>query len=123
MQSPNVVLLQNNPQIARSLAAALSGSFHSIHVAHSLQELRDRMAKHRSRVAIVDMEMASINDLAKLAREFPGTSILCNHRLADEKMWADALKAGVSDVFASSDTGAIVNAARRDETTALSAAA
>jgi DNA-binding NtrC family response regulator len=123
MQSPNVVLLQGNPEIARSLAAALSGSFPAIHVATSLEELRDRIAKHRAGVAIVDLEMANISDLAKLTRELPGACIVCNHRLADEEMWAEALNAGATDVCPSADTCAIVSAARRHTITAFSAAA
>src|ERR1700674_2306238 len=123
MHSPNVVLLQSNPEISRSLAAALSGSFCAIHLATSFEELWDRIAKHRAGVAIVDLEMASLSDLAKLTRELPGACVVCNHRLADEEMWAEALSAGATDVCPSSDTAAIVSAARRNSITTFSAAA
>jgi DNA-binding NarL/FixJ family response regulator len=123
MQSPNVVLLQGNPEIARSLATALSGSFRVIDVATSLEELRDRVVKHRARVAIVDLEMANMSDVAKLTRELPGACIVCNHRLADEEMWTEALSAGATDVCPSTDICAIVSAARRDRMPAFSAAA
>jgi DNA-binding NarL/FixJ family response regulator len=123
MESPRVVLLQSNPEIARSLAAALTGSFHIIHTVTSVEELHERISKHRAGVAIVDMEVAKVSDLARLTREFPGARIVCNHRLADEEMWAEALKAGAADVCPSTDTAAIVRAVRRLRATTFSAAA
>jgi DNA-binding NtrC family response regulator len=123
MYSPNVILLQSNPEISRSLAAALSSSFCAIHVVSSLEELRNRIAKHRAGVVILDLEMASLSDLAKLTRELPGACVVCNHRLADEEMWTEALSAGATDVCPSADTAAIVSAARRNSLTTFSAAA
>jgi hypothetical protein len=33
-----------------------------------------------------------------LHQEFPGLSIVCTHRLADDELWAEALSRGASDV-------------------------
>ena len=77
----------------------------------SLDELRQAVPRHRADVAIVDLELASLNDVVQFKREFSATTIVCTHRLADEKMWMDALAAGASDCCYSSDVRAIVLAA------------
>jgi len=111
MQSLNVVLLQSDSKIAQSLVSALSNSFRSVHMVESMAELRSSIAKHRARVAILDMEKASLPDVERLSREFPQASIVCTHRCADEEMWAAALNAGACDVCPSSDTRGILRAA------------
>jgi DNA-binding NarL/FixJ family response regulator len=123
MQFSNVVLLQSDPVLARSLIASLCHSFRSVHMASSLDELRSSVAKHRSDVAIIDMESASIPDVHSLSSEFPGVSIVCTHRLANEEMWTDALNAGAADICPSNDTRGILTAAVRSAGMMHSAAA
>lgn len=112
MQSPSVVLLQSNLYIANSLAKALSPSFSQVHRTQSVGELRRYAAEYRPQVLLVDMERASVSDIHELARSFPGTRIICNHRAADEKMWADVLGAGADDCWPSSEIRDLVNAAQ-----------
>jgi DNA-binding NarL/FixJ family response regulator len=76
-----------------------------------VDELRLAIPRHRADVAIVDLELAALSEVQNLKREFAGTTIVCTHRLADEKMWTDALAAGASDCCYSSDVRAIVLAA------------
>jgi DNA-binding NarL/FixJ family response regulator len=111
MPSLHVVLLQSDSQVAQSLFSALSNSFDSVHLARSLSELRTTIVRHRARIAILDLERASLSDVKGLSRDFPGASIICTHRCADEEMWTAALNAGASDVCPSSDTSGIVRAA------------
>jgi hypothetical protein len=66
---------------------------------------------HRADVAIVDLELARLDEVQQLCRQFTNTSIVCTHRLADEKLWTMALAAGAVDCCASSDVRAIVLAA------------
>jgi DNA-binding NarL/FixJ family response regulator len=113
MQSANVVLLQNDPQTSQSLVKFLCGSFHSIYPVRSLAELRTNIAKHRAQVVILDMELASIEDVERLTQEFPGTCIICTHRLADEEMWTAALNAGAADIVSAGDCRGILSAAQR----------
>ncbi len=113
MQSSNVVLLQSDSRIAQSLIASLSSSFHSVHSVRSVDELLWSVAKHRASVVILDMEMASLLDVERLAQEFPEVCVVCTHRLADEEMWTAALKAGAADVCPSHDTLGILSAALR----------
>jgi DNA-binding NarL/FixJ family response regulator len=111
MQTSNVVLLQSDPNVARTLAASLTNSFHSVHVTKSLDELRHAAAKHRPHVMIVDLETATLADVESLKREFQATRIICNHRVADEEMWTRTLNAGADDCCPSSDTRSILYSA------------
>jgi DNA-binding NarL/FixJ family response regulator len=107
----SVVLLQSNPEVAQSLAATLLSSFRSVHAVRSLEELRASILKHRARVVILDMEMAPLPEVERLSHEFPGLSVVCTHRLADEEMWTAALSAGASDICPTYDTHSILTAA------------
>jgi DNA-binding NtrC family response regulator len=111
MQAHNIVLLQCDRGIAQSLVSALSHTFRSVHQVESLSDLRTSISKHRAQVAILDMEKASLTDVWHLAHEFPGSSIVCTHRCADEEMWAAALNAGARDVYSAADVPGIVRAA------------
>jgi len=107
----SVVLLQSNPEVEQSLAATLLSSFRSVHAVRSLEELRAGILKHRARVVILDMEMAPLPEVERLSHEFPGLSVVCTHRLADEEMWTAALSAGASDICPTYDTHSILTAA------------
>lgn len=111
MHPTHIVLLQSDPQVAQMLAASLSNSFHGVHVARSIDELRNTAAKHRPHAIILDLESVSIDDIEMLKREFAGTKIICNHRVADEEMWTKTLSAGADDCCPSSDTRGILSAA------------
>ena len=123
MQPLNVVLLQSDTRVAQSIVTALANSFTSVRQVQSLGELRTSIAKHRAGVAILDMEAASLSDVAHLSREFPKACIVCTHRLADEDMWAAALNAGAADVCPPSDTHGILRAALTNASFKQSAAA
>jgi DNA-binding NarL/FixJ family response regulator len=113
MQSASLVLLQSDPRIVLSLVASLRSSFHSVQPVKSVDELWANIAKHQAEVAILDMEIASISDVERLAHEFPAVCLVCTHRLADEAMWAAAMNAGAADICLSNDLTGIVSAAAR----------
>ena len=123
MQPLSVVLLQGDSHVAQSLAASMAQSFHSVHAVHSLEQLRSRIVRQRAEVAIVDLELISVGDLERLAKDFPGTRFVCTHRLADEEMWAPTMNAGAADICTAHDTRAITSAALRSATARRSAAA
>ena len=116
MQPTNIVLLQSDPNVAQMLAASLSNSFHGVHVARSVDEVRHTTAKHRPYAIIVDLESATISDVESLRRDFEGVRIVCNHRIADEEMWTRTLSAGADDCCPSSDTRGILFATTRHAT-------
>lgn len=114
MQSTNVVLLQSDPNVAQRLASSLANSFHRVHVARSLDELRHAALKHRPFALILDLESATLDDVEALKREFLGVRVICNHRVADEEMWTKSLNVGADDCCPSSDMRGILSAAVRD---------
>ncbi len=114
MQHSNVVLLQSDPQIAHTLAAMLSQSFHQVHVARSVNELRSTALKYRPAAIVLDLESASLAEVETLKKEFEGVRVICNHRVADEEMWTRTLSVGADDCCPSSDMRGILSSAVRD---------
>jgi hypothetical protein len=110
MQSLSVVLLEGDARVAESLVFALSQSFSSVQRVQSVGEVRNRIAKNRAEVAILDLEAAPLPEVEHLSHDFPGARIICTHRLADEALWAAALQAGAWDVCPADDVTGIVRA-------------
>jgi DNA-binding NarL/FixJ family response regulator len=111
MKPLSVVVAHNNSKTAEMLARSLHNHFRVVNVAGDLDQLRHAIPRHRVDVAIIDLEMAALKEVQQLKREFAGTRIICTHRLADEKMWTEALSAGAADCCSASDVRAIVLAA------------
>jgi len=114
MQHSNIVLLQSDPKIAQTLAAMLANSFHRVHVARSVDELRHTAIKHRPDAIVLDLESASLADVETLKKEFDGVRVICNHRVADEEMWTRTLSVGADDCCPSSDMRGILSSAVRE---------
>jgi len=116
MQQTHVLLLQSDPNVAQTLAQSLANSFHGVHVAQSVDELRHAAAKHQPFAIIVDLETASLGEVESLKRDFQETRIVCNHRVADEEMWTRSLNVGADDCCPTSDMRGILLAAVPDTT-------
>jgi DNA-binding NtrC family response regulator len=114
MQGLSIVVFQSDLRHSQALAGTLSLHYHSVHVARSPDELRTAIARHRAEVAVVDVEASCLAEVTRLHREFPGVSIVCTHRVADEEMWTAALNAGASDMCPACDTQGIVQSAERN---------
>jgi len=117
MQQTHVLLLQSDPNVAQILAHSLANSFHGVHVAQSVDELRHAAAKHQPFAIIVDLETASLGEVESLKRDFQETRIVCNHRVADEEMWTRSLNVGADDCCPTSDMRGILIAAAPDRAT------
>src|SRR5258708_11431925 len=117
MQQTHVLLLQSDPSIAQTLAESLANSFHGVHVAKSVDELRHAAAKHQPFAIILDLETVTLGDVESLKREFQQTRIVCNHRVADEEMWTRSLNVGADDCCPTSDMRGILMAAAPDRAT------
>ena len=111
MKPLSIIVAQSNSKSADSLAKSLYNHFRSVNLAANVDELWRAIPRHRADVAVVDLEMADLEKIRDLRREFPATTVVCTHRLADEKMWTEALAAGAADCCFSSDVRAIVLAA------------
>ena len=113
MQPLNVILLQSDPGMTQFLIAPLRNFFRSVRLARSVVDLRSNVATHRAEVVVLDLELVSIADVKQLRRDFPEICIVCNHRVADEKMWAATLSAGATDCYPSADRHGILAAVLR----------
>lgn len=108
MKPLSVVVAQSDPKSAQWLAKSLYNHFRVVNVAGTIDELRRTIPRHRADVAIVDLELVGFDDVRQIRLEFPATTVVCTHRLADEKMWTAALAAGAADCCYNSDVRAIV---------------
>jgi DNA-binding NtrC family response regulator len=113
MQALTIIVFQRDARLAQSLASTLSLHYHAVHVATSVEELRIDVARHRADVAILDMEASCMQEVEQLHCEYPHVAIVCTHRVADEEMWAAALKAGASDMCPALDRKEILLSAER----------
>jgi len=98
MEPLRVVLYQNDPRTAQTLAVSLSQHFDSVYLAHSYEEVRSAVSRQRAEVLVLDLETSGPGEVERLHREFPGLCIVGTHRLADDKLWAEAMSLGASDI-------------------------
>jgi DNA-binding NtrC family response regulator len=98
METLCVVLYQNDPRTAQVLAVSLSQHFDSVHLARTCEEVRPVVARHRAEALVLDLETSGPDEVDRLHREFPGLCIVGTHRLADDKLWAEAMSLGASDI-------------------------
>jgi DNA-binding NtrC family response regulator len=98
MEPLSVVLYQNDPGTAQTLAVSLSQHFDSVYLARSYDDVRPAVAKHRAEALVLDLETSGPGEVERLHREFPGLCIVGTHRLADDKLWAEAMSLGACDI-------------------------
>ena len=112
MPSPTVVIAQRDPGIARGLAKDLHPHFAHVIVAEDAVELRALLQRHEARVAVLDLELISIEQVRKLSALFGDLLIVCTHRAPDEQMWMSALNAGAVEFCHPQDVRSILHASR-----------
>jgi len=98
MEALSVVLYQNDPRSAQTLAADLSQHFDCVYVALSYQEVSAAVARQHADALVLDLEASGASEIERLHHEFPGLCIVGTHRLADTELWAEALKYGAADI-------------------------
>jgi DNA-binding NtrC family response regulator len=119
----SVLVFVSDSQVAHSLAGGLSSHFHSVQLARSGAELRERVAKIRPAVVILEIEHSRLTDVRSLHDNFPTLPIVCTHRVPDEELWIAAMEAGASDVCRSDEVQNILSSAERNLVTARNALA
>ena len=107
-----IILLQGDSDTSEPLAASLSILFDEVYKVRSFAELRNHSALRCATAVILDLERTSLSEIEALSRDIPGTRIICMHRLADERLWSEALNAGATDCCSSYDIRSVANAAR-----------
>src|ERR1700689_4061395 len=98
MEPLSVVVYQNDPGTAQTLAVSLSQNFDSVYVARSYAEVSPAVARHRAEALVLDLETSGPGEVERLHQEFPSLCIVGTHRLADDKLWAEAMSLGASDI-------------------------
>jgi DNA-binding NtrC family response regulator len=98
MEPLSVVLYQNDPGTAQTLAVSLSQHFDSVYLAGTCQEARRAIARHRAGAVVLDLETSGPDEVERLHHEFPALCIVGTHRLADDKLWTEAMSLGASDI-------------------------
>src|SRR6267154_5388503 len=93
-----VVLYQNDPATAKTLATGLSQHFSSVYLARNCEEVSPAVARHRAEAVVLDLETSGPGEVKRLHQEFPDLYIVGTHRLADDKLWAEAMSLGASDI-------------------------
>ncbi len=111
MTNMTIVIAQRDSNAAQAMAARLHEHFRSIALARSVEELERAIPKSRADVVVLDLEMAGLEELKKLHREFNSTRFVCTHRVPDEEMWTTAVDAGAEDVCYNDDVNSILHAA------------
>jgi DNA-binding NarL/FixJ family response regulator len=119
----SAVVFESDSRVAQSLAGGLSSYFHSVHMARSGAEVRERVARNRPAVVIFDIEHSRLTDVRSLHDDFPSLPIVCTHRVPDEELWIAAMEAGASDVCAADDVQNVLRSALRNVAIAQSTAA
>jgi hypothetical protein len=113
MRPINAVLAHHDAVAADHLAAALNKQFRNLVIAKSVGEVAPAVAHLRAPFAVVDLEMVGFAELKGLCSEFPSTAFVCIHRLADDRMWSEALAVGAVDCCHSTDLEGILLASER----------
>jgi len=98
MEQQRVVLYQNDPRTAQNLAAGLSQHFVSVYLARSHEEVRPAVNRMHAEALVLDLETSGPDEVQRLHQEFPSLCIVGTHRLADDKLWAEAMSLGASDI-------------------------
>ena len=98
MEPLSVVLYQSDPGTARTLAVSLSQHFNSVYLAGTYQEVSRAVARHCAGAVVLDLETSGSGEVERLHREFSALCIVGTHRLADDKLWAEAMSLGASDI-------------------------
>jgi DNA-binding NarL/FixJ family response regulator len=113
MRPINVVLAHHDAVSAERLAASLGKEFRNLVVAKSAEETRSAVARFRAPFAVVDLELIGMAELRELCAHFPATAFVCIHRLADDRMWTQALANGAVDCCHCNDLRGILQASER----------
>jgi len=115
MNHHDVIVAQSDCVVAEHLAAQLHTYFRNVSVARDIDEIRHIIYRHGANVVVLDLDLAGMDEVRGLTREFHSVGFICTHRIPDEEMWNETLQAGAVDCCANDDVNTIVRATRRAE--------
>jgi hypothetical protein len=105
----NIVILQTNPARAKNLMASVKSVSETVFAVQSLSELRQLASKASIRVGVLDLDVVTFPEIARLRRQL-GIEIVCTHHAPDDVMWTEALGAGAFDCCFDEDAPSICRA-------------
>jgi DNA-binding NarL/FixJ family response regulator len=112
MPLPALVIAQHDGSIAQRLADELYPHYADVAVTDDAMELRTMLLRYKARVAVLDLELVSLEEVSQLASTFSDLTIVCTHESPDEQMWTAALNAGAVEFCQTQDLRSILRASR-----------
>jgi len=80
MEPFSVVLYQNDPRTAQTLAVSLSRHFDSVYLAGTYQDVLPAVARHRAEAVVLDLETSGPGEVERLHHEYPDLCIVGTDR-------------------------------------------
>jgi DNA-binding NarL/FixJ family response regulator len=114
MPLASIVIAQHDQSIAQGLANELQPHFTGVAVIGDAVELRTMLLRHEARVAVLDLELVTLDEVQQLASSLGDLTIVCTHHSPDEHMWNAALNAGAAEFCHSQDVRSILRASRTE---------
>jgi len=108
----NIVILQNDPARARILEASVKSLSSAVFTVRSIAELRKLAAQSLLRVGVLDLDLVTYQDIARLRTQL-GMEIVCTHHSPDDTMWRESLGAGAFDCCYDEDAPSICQAIQK----------
>ena len=121
--SSAVVIAQSDSCFADRLESALQEHFGRVVGAQSVEELQTILRRHEAQVAVLGLELASVDEVKQLARRFADVTIVCTHHFPEDRLWVAALSAGAAELCHPLDIASILAAARNATKQSSTAAA
>jgi DNA-binding NtrC family response regulator len=112
MPASVVIVAQSERSASDELTQFLTGHSFQVVVSRSVAELKSALVRHDARAAVVDMEIASTEDVGWLTATAGHLTVICTHRSPDEKLWMSTLLAGAKECCHPSDRTVILKALR-----------
>jgi ActR/RegA family two-component response regulator len=110
--SSTVVIAQSDPCFAEKLESDLQVHFGRVVGAQSVEEVLRILRRHEAHVAVLGLELASVDEVKQLARTFADVTIVCTHHFPEDRLWVAALSAGAAELCHPLDTSSILAASR-----------
>ena len=111
MQSLTVLVSQADQSTAQRLADRLRAHFHRVVLSGS-EELATTLKNSRASLAILDLNVVSLDSIQELSQKFQDVAFVCTHHAPDAEVYLACVQAGAADCCHASDIPSIVRAYR-----------
>ncbi|MFY9673882.1 MAG: hypothetical protein WB817_12170 [Terriglobales bacterium] len=98
MEPLSLVVYHNDPGTAQALMVSLSQHFAPVKLVKHYEEVSPTVARERAAVLVLDLEASQSDAIRHLHQKFPSLCIVATHRLADDRVWTEAMNQGAADV-------------------------